>query len=138
MSTDVSFSAPKHGTVIKSMVERFRFGSPLSRAERAKMRESTSNQPEFWWKSGGDEYSMAGVTNGDEKNVGAVATTTKNNENNNNNSIIDSHNNTVFDPNISFASFLPDTQSSATYRYGSTSNNMPQTPSGTGRPVMDV
>lgn len=42
--------SPAPGT-IKTMIERFRHGEPMSRAERERLREEGGQSQEFWWRS---------------------------------------------------------------------------------------
>jgi hypothetical protein len=49
---DTSTSSSRKGGTISSMVERFRFASPMSREEREKQRLNSSAiapESEFWW-----------------------------------------------------------------------------------------
>jgi len=49
---DTSTSSSRKGGTISSMVERFRFASPMSREEREKQRlnsSATAPESEFWW-----------------------------------------------------------------------------------------
>ncbi len=138
--------APSHGTVIKSMVERFRYGSPLSRAERAKLRE-TGSASDFWWKkegAAGPSGSASASANVSVTEAGGAASQAAPAPSaaapaSSSGSASAAANAAAgpFDPNVSFASFMPDTQPPASYRYGGASS-MPQTPATAGRPVMDA
>lgn len=113
----VNASASRHGTVIKSMVERFRFGSPLSRTERAKLKEK-GDLPEFWWQNGGappngNSSFTEAANNGPEAVLG-----------------------NLFDPRASFASFMPETVGPASFRYAGA--QMPATPGSTARPISNA
>jgi hypothetical protein len=121
-----------HGKVIKSMVERFRYGSPLSRAERAKMRESGEGSADFWWKREG----VAGAGSVDSSFVAGAAPTDTNNGAQQQPSSGSVAGGAPADPNASFASFLPDTQPAPSYRYGGAAGSAPQTPGQSGKPVV--
>lgn len=42
---------PSPPATIKGMIERFRHGEPLPRAERERIREESGQSPEFWWRA---------------------------------------------------------------------------------------
>jgi hypothetical protein len=130
--------AARHGTVIKSMVERFRYGSPLSRGERAKLRDA-GNASEFWWKKEGgvpppgSASASANVSlseAGGAQNAGPAPGASSSSAPTGGTPFVDAN-------NVSFASFMPDTQPAPSYRYGGGSS-MPSTPATAGRPVMDA
>lgn len=162
-STNVSKGTVNNGSVIKSMVDRFRYGSPLSRAERDKLREINAN--DFWWKKEGGGL----PSNSNSSSVSNSLNTSYVNENTNperrsssslppppsSSSIVTKDtavnkppqpttngsnimNTPSFDPNASFASYLPDTQPSASYRYATNNASVPASPGGISRPVMDA